>query len=230
MSNGHGFSKAENSDSNNFGFMSPSIPSIPDKQNHNNNNPPSPPTKKSNINTQPFTNEGLNLATNARLSTFQAQKVYANGWTDASLDYLESLYASCKEKSLSYAAAARLSRRRHRMLSIPQLVVGSLATATSFFSAGTSCSETSNQTTSESMKIFVAALTSLSAILGGISALYMYESKTTACVSASGSFDALAKNTQIQIYLPNDLRGPVEVVVNDIAAEFCHLTNTSPLL
>lgn len=171
------------------------------------------------------TNRGLDLATNARLSKFEAEKIFANGWSNTSLDLLESLYNECKKKTIAYAEAARQSRHKHRMLSIPSLIVASAATATSFFAAGTSESDDS-----DGLKVTVAMLTSVTAVLAGIGALYSFDSKTTACIAASGSFDALAKKTQIQIYLTNELRGPVEVVINDVSAEFCHLTNTSPLL
>lgn len=173
-------------------------------------------------------NKGLEIATNARLSKFEAEKTYSNGWTNTSLDLLEALYNECKKKTIAYANAARESRKKHRMLSIPSLIIASAATATSFFAAGTTCGEENDD--SEGLKVTVAMLTSVTAILAGIGALYSFDSKTTACIAASGSFDALAKKTQIQIYLTNELRGPVEVVINDVSAEFCHLTNTSPLL
>lgn len=179
---------------------------------------PSPPTR----------NRGLHIDTNARLSNFAREKIFENGWSDTSLDLLESFLAECKKKATMYANAARQSRKKHRMLSIPSLVIASAATATSFFAAGSECSEETEA--SESLKITVAILTSVTAVLGGVAALYSFDSKTTACIAASGSFDSLAKKAQIQVYLTNNLRGPVEVVINDIAAEFCHLTNTSPLL
>lgn len=175
-----------------------------------------------------FVNEGLELATNARLSNFEKEKIFANGWSNTSLDLLESLFNECTKKTNAYAEAARKSRRKHRMLSIPSLMIASAATATSFFAAGTECG--ANADDNEGIKIVVAVLTSVTAVLGGVAALYSFDSKTTACISAAGSFDALAKKAQIQIYLTNELRGPVEVVINDVSAEFCHLTNTSPLL
>lgn len=173
-------------------------------------------------------NKGLDITTNASLSRFEAEKTYANGWSNTSLDLLESLYTECKKKTVAYSEAARQSRKNHRMLTIPSLVIASAATATSFFAAGTQCTEDSSD--SEGLKVTVAMLTSVTAVLAGIGALYSFDSKTTACIAASGSFDSLAKKTQIQIYLTNELRGPVEVVINDVSAEFCHLTNTSPLL
>ncbi len=172
-------------------------------------------------------NTGLEITTNARLSRFEAETIFANGWSDTSLDLLESLYNECRKKAIAYAEAARQSRKKHRMLSIPSLVIASAATATSFFAAGTECGEEDD---SGSLKVTVAMLTSVTAVLAGVAALYSFDSKTTACIAASGSFDSLAKKTQIQIYLTNELRGPVEVVINDVSAEFCHLTNTSPLL
>lgn len=174
-------------------------------------------------------NKGLDIETNADLSKFEKEKIFANGWTNTSLDLLESLLTECKKKAAAYAEAARQSRKKHRLLSIPTLVIASAATATSFFSAGTECSE-DTEDSGLGMKVTVAILTSVTAVLGGVAALYSFDSKTTACIAASGSFDSLAKKTQIQIYLTNELRGPVEVVINDVSAEFCHLTNTSPLL
>ena len=174
------------------------------------------------------TNKGLDLATNARLSNFEKEKIFANGWSNTSLDLLESLYNECKKKTIAYAEAARQSRHKHRMLSIPTFIVASAATATSFFAAGTECGE--EQDDSQGLKVTVAMLTTITAVLGSIAALYSFDSKTTACIAASGSFDSLAKKAQIQIYLTNELRGPVEVVINDVSAEFCHLTNTFPLL
>ncbi|CAM9902051.1 unnamed protein product [Pylaiella littoralis] len=173
-------------------------------------------------------NKGLELTTNARLSRFEAEKIFANGWSNTSLDLLEALFTECKKKTVAYADAARASRKKHRMLSIPSLVIASAATATSFFAAGTECSAESDD--SGGLKVAVAMLTSVTAVLAGVAALYSFDSKTTACIAASGNFDSLSKKTQIQIYLTNELRGPVEVVINDVSSEFCHLTNTSPLL
>lgn len=178
--------------------------------------------------TQANPNTGLEITTNARLSRFEAEKIFANGWSNTSLDLLEALYNECKKKTIAYADAARESRTKHRLLSIPSLVIASAATATSFFAAGTECGEDADD--SGGLKVAVAMLTSVTAVLAGVAALYSFDSKTTACIAASGSFDSLAKKTQIQIYLTNELRGPVEVVINDVSAEFCHLTNTSPLL
>ena len=36
-------------------------------------------------------NKGLELTTNARLSRFEAEKIFANGWSNTSLDLLEAL-------------------------------------------------------------------------------------------------------------------------------------------
>lgn len=173
-------------------------------------------------------NTGLEITTNARLSRFEAEQIFANGWSNTSLDLLEALYHECKKKTIAYAEAARDSRKKHRMLSIPSLVIASAATATSFFAAGTECGQEDDS--GGGLKVAVAMLTSVTAVLAGVAALYSFDAKTTACIAASGSFDSLAKKTQIQIYLTNELRGPVEVVINDVSAEFCHLTNTSPLL
>ena len=164
-----------------------------------------------------------------RLSAFEAEKVFANDWTNASLDLLESLHKQCRDKSEAYAKAARQARWRHRMVSIPSIVIASFATATSFFSAGTT-SDDDDDESATIIKVTVALLTSATAILHGIAHLYSFDSKTTACIAASGNFDSLAKQAQMQIYLPNKLRGPAEVILTEISAEYCHLTNTSPLL
>ncbi|AAR26860.1 FirrV-1-A36 [Feldmannia irregularis virus a] len=161
-----------------------------------------------------------------RLSAFEAEKIFDNGWTNASMDLLEDMCKQCRTNASAYARAARTARWKYRMLSIPSIVVASFATATSFFSAGSSCeAEESN-----AIKICVAILTSITAILHGVTHLYSFDSKMTACIAASGNFDALAKQAQMQIYLSNNLRGPVEVILTEISAEYCHLTNTSPLL
>ena len=173
--------------------------------------------------------KGLEVMTNARLSFMERQKTFSNGWNETSLDLLESLFTECTNKAKAYANAARTSRKKHRFLSIPTLISASAATAASFFAAGDSCNVDSPDD-GEGLKIAVAVLTSVTAVLGGIAALYSFDSKTTACIGAAGSFDSLAKKTQIQIFLTNELKGPVEVVINDVSSEFCHLTNTSPLL
>lgn len=173
--------------------------------------------------------KGLDVMTNARLSFMDRQKTYSQGWNESSLDLLEALFTESTKKAKAYAEAARKSRSKHRMLAIPTLIIASAATATSFFAAGNEC-DAEDPSDSDSLKISVAFLTSVTAVLGGVASLYSFDSKTTACIAASGSFDALAKKTQIQIFLTNELKGPVEVVINDVSAEFTHLVNTSPLL
>lgn len=172
--------------------------------------------------------KGLKVETNARLSYFEKEQVYTNEWTNSTMDLLEELYLQCKKSSEAHAAAARACRKKHRMLSIPTVLVATAATSASFFQAGSSCDADTDD--SDNLKYTVACLTSLVSILGGIAALYNFNSKMNDNINAAGSYANLARRAKIQIFLPNHLRAQAEVVLTDISAEHAYLTQNSPLL
>ena len=175
-----------------------------------------------------FVNRGLDVDTNARLSVFAKEKVFENDWTESTMNLLESWRTASKKSSEKHANAARKARRRHRQLSIPTLIIGASGTALSFFSAGEVCDPDDDG--SENLKYAVAAFTAAIAILGGIASLYSFNQKMSENISAAGNFANLARRIEVQIFLPNHLRAPSEVVLTDAGGEFANLTNTSPLL
>jgi len=175
-----------------------------------------------------FVNRGLDVETNARLSFFANEKIYPNDWTNSTLNLLESWYTACRKSSAKHADAARACRKKHRQLSIPTLFIGAVGTALSFFSAGDVCDPDDDG--SENIKYAVAAFTAAIAILGGIASLYSFNQKMSENISAAGNFANLGRRIETQIFLPNHLRAPAEVILTDVGSSFEHLTNTSPLL
>lgn len=165
---------------------------------------------------------------NASLSTFSNEKEYQGQWTNTTLDLLEVWKNSCKTSAEKYAQAARNARVKHRMISIPAVILATAATAVSFFSAGDTCDPDNED--GDNLKYAVAVLTSAVSVIGGVSALYNFSSKMTQCISASGNFANLARRAEIQIYLPNSLRSHSELVLTDISIEYANLTTNSPLL
>lgn len=189
------------------------------KENENKNRKPS----------KGFVNEGLEVKTNARLSYFENEKVYPNEWTNSCLNVLEAQLLECQKSAGAHGDAARACRRKHRMLSIPLIIVGTAATALSFLSAGGDVCNTDEEE-GNGLKYSVALLTSLATIGTGISALYSFSNKMTENIAASGAFTNLARRIRTQLFLPNHLRSQAEVCLVDFGAEHAHLVNTSPLL
>ena len=165
----------------------------------------------------------------ARLSQFDKEKSYPGGWNELSFDLLESWYHKCVESSRQHASAARQCRKKFRMVSVPTIIVGTAATALSFFSAGgDSCG--SDGEDNNGLKYGIAFLTSLVSIMTGINSLYDFNKKTQENILASGQYANLARRTSLQIYLSNETRGPAEVVLTDVSAEYANLCANSPLL
>lgn len=165
----------------------------------------------------------------ARLSQFEKQKRYPGGWTEFSLDLAELWYHKCVKASEKHASMARQCRKKFRMISIPTIIVGTAATALSFFSAGGDSCDSDGEDTS-GLKYGVAVLTSFVSIMSGINALYDFNKKTQENVLASSQYANLARRTSLQIYLPNESRGQCEVVLTDVSAEYASLCASSPLL
>lgn len=186
-------------------------------------------TEKKRKESKQFVNKGLEVATNARLSQFENEKVYANEWTNSSLDVMEATLLECQKSAAAHMEAARACRRKHRMLSIPLIFIGTAATALSFLSAGSVCSSEEDDS-GGGVKYSVAALTSIVSIGTGISTLYSFSNKMTEHISAGGAFTNLARRIRCQLFLPNHLRAHAEVCLVDFGAEQSHLVNTSPLL
>lgn len=176
-----------------------------------------------------FVNEGLEVSTNARLSLFEKEKVYANEWTESCLNVVEAQHHECQKSAEAHINAARQCRTKHRMLSIPLIVIGTAATAFSFLSAGSACSSEEDGS-GNGVKYTVAVLTSIVSIGAGISSLYSFSTKMTENVAAGGAFTNLARRIRCQLFLPNHLRAQAEVCLVDFGAEHAHLVNTSPLL
>lgn len=175
-----------------------------------------------------FVNEGLEVMTDARLSVFAKEKLYEGDWSSSSLNLLESWHMAAKKSAAAYAEAARKARTNHRLMAIPTIVAGTAATALAFFSAGESCGADTDD--NDGLKYSAAFFTSLVSVLGGIQTLYSFDRKVAQCINASGNFENLARQAQIQIFLPNSLRAHCELVLTEISTIFSHLTTSSPLL
>lgn len=179
--------------------------------------------------TRPVGNHVNKTLKDASLSAFSKEVVYENFWTNSTLDLLERWVTSCKKSSEAHADAARACRKKFRMVSIPTIIIGTAATALSFFSAGdNSCDP--DEEGNDGLKYSVAFLTSLVSIATGINALYNFSSMTQEHRSASGSFANLARRGELQTWLPNGLRANAEVVLTDISVEVASLTTSAPLL
>lgn len=176
-----------------------------------------------------FINRGLEASTNAQLSRFEKEKVYANEWTNTCLDVVEKMMDECQKAAAGHIKAALACRKKYRMLSIPLIFVTTAATALSFLSAGSACSAEEDGG-EDGVKIGVAVLTSIGSIGAGVSTLYSFSNKMTEHVAAGGAFTNLARRIRCQLYLPNHLRAHAEVCLVDFGAEQSHLVNTSPLL
>ena len=139
-----------------------------------------------------FRNKGLEIDTNARLSVFAKENIFPNDWTESTMNLLEAWRTACVKSAEKHANAARTARRKHRQLSIPSLIIGTVGTALSFFSAGEACNPDDDG--SEDLKYAVAAFTSAIAILGGIASLYSFSEKMQQNISAAGNFANLARS------------------------------------
>jgi hypothetical protein len=175
-----------------------------------------------------FVNQGLKVMTDARLSEFAKEQLYEGDWSTSSLNLLEDWYRACKESATAHAEAARKARQKHRLLTIPTILAGTAATALAFFSAGESCD--ADEDNSNGLKYSTAFFTSIVSVLGGIQTLYSFDRKVAQCINASGNFENLARQAQIQIFLPLKLRAHSELVLTEISTIFAHLTTSSPLL
>jgi hypothetical protein len=176
-----------------------------------------------------FVNKGLDVRTNARLSVMDRERVYDSDWTESCLNLLESWYAACKTSSEAHAAAARACRKKHRMITVPVIFVSTIGTALAFFSAGESCDANSDDS-GDNIKYAVAAMTSITAVLTGVTALYSFNTKMSENINAAGNYEILAKRAEIQIFLPNKLKSHSELVLETISAEYANLVSSSPLL
>ena len=172
---------------------------------------------------------GLKVTTNARLSQFEKETTYENDWQNPIMDLVEDIFRECTESSEAHAAAARVCRKKHRMLSIPSILVATAATSASFFAAGGNPCEDGDDD-DPSLKYVVASLTALVAIMAGVGSLYNFKAKSETHISAAGAFANLARRAKIIIFLPLKLKPNAEVALTDISAEQAHLTSSSPLL
>lgn len=172
---------------------------------------------------------GLKVATNARLSQFEKEKIYENDWQNPVLDLVEDMLRECTESSEAHAGAARKCRTKHRMLTIPSILVATAATSASFFAAGGNPCDGGDDD-NPSLKYVVASLTALVAIVSGIGSLYNFKAKMEQHISAAGAFANLARRAKIIVLLPLHLKPNSEVALTGISAEQAHLTSSSPLL
>lgn len=115
------------------------------------------------------------------------------------------------------------------MLSIPTIIIGTTATALSFLAAGDTLCEPGSDD-GDGLKYGVAVFTLFVSVLGGVATLYSFHSKMSQNISAAGNFENLARRAQVKIYTPDKLWQHSELCLEVIAAEFAHLTTSSPLL
>lgn len=175
-----------------------------------------------------FVNKGLDVMTDARLSVFEKEHIYEGDWSCSTMNLLEAWLKACKDSAAAHAHAAREARTKHRWMTIPTIIAGTAATALAFFSAGESCDADTED--NNGLKYSVAFFTSVVSVLGGVQTLYSFDRKVAQCINASGNFENLARQAELQIYMPNKLRAHSELVLTEISTVFSHLTTSSPLL
>ena len=172
---------------------------------------------------------GLKVGTRARLSVFERQKAYSNGWTEPGLDLIESWLLKSVEGAKAHTKAAVLCRFKHRALSVPSILVGTVATAMAFFAAGDECSVTSSGP-SAALKYTTAIFTSAITALGAISELYSFNQLMSLHIAHAGMYTDLSQEIETAIFIPNELKKNIEVVLTQISGKFSHITRTAPLL
>ena len=172
---------------------------------------------------------GLKVGTRARLSVFERQRAYTNGWTEAGLDLIESWLLKSVEGAKAHTKAAVSCRMKHRALSVPSILVGTIATAMAFFSAGDDCSASSSGPT-PALKYTTAIFTSAITAMGAISELYSFNQLMSLHIAHAGMYTDLSQEIETAIFIPNELKKNIEVVLTQISGKFSHITRTAPLL
>lgn len=164
-----------------------------------------------------------------RLSVFERQRAFENGWTKGGLDLVEGWLIKSNEGAENHSKAALVCRRKHRCIAVPSIVIGSVASALSFFSAGDECSSTSSGSSS-ALKYTSAIFTSAITIMGAVSELYSFNQLMTQHMVHSGLYMDLSQEIEKAIFIPNDMKRNFEVVLTDLSAKFSHIMQTAPLL
>lgn len=162
-----------------------------------------------------------------QLTQFLNETVYANSWTNSSLELLEEWLSRCESVTVDHTRAAKQVRLRNRQIAIHSIILGAAASELAFFSTGDPCDDTDSGPSG--VGIGVTVLTSAFSKLGRISNLCDFGERQNEHIGAAGNFTNLSK-IQVCIFLPMELRGPCEVVLTDVSGEFANLVNTSPLL
>lgn len=155
--------------------------------------------------------------------------VYANHWTESSLGLVETWFNKCERAAEQHAAAAVAARGMHVKVAFPSIVLGAAATSLAFFSVGDECDE-SDQIQASAISISLAVLTSAFSVLGGMSSLFALSERMSLHTAAAANFLSLARKIQLVLFLPMDVRNPVEVSLSDISGEYLSLIQNSPII
>ena len=164
------------------------------------------------------------------LKVLKEQTIYSGDWNESSADLLESWLQKCKKHAKLHIIAAKKKQYRGRMLSIPTIVCGVLASALSFYISGKGCDGTYLESKAETLQILSSSFTSIATILTSINTLYSFAQSKEKHINAASRFTALSQTIALQLHLPLKRKSDIEVLLTSVTDQYANILNSSPMI
>jgi len=159
------------------------------------------------------------------LADLKKALVYEQDWNEASLDLLQMWIHKCDTESQMHLKAARSKRCRSRSVAIPNVIFGAAATGLSFYATSDPCIESDVSLPQVCASVFTAIAT----ILSSVSNVFMFDTSIKEHIYTASRFGELSKRARVQLALPIERKGDVEVVIDGISSTFSSIQESAPL-
>jgi hypothetical protein len=157
------------------------------------------------------------------------EKIYAKHWNETSNDLLERWSNQCKNQVEMHNNAASNKRRYHRYMVVPSIVASGFAAIMSFYSIGSDCDEQETVSASKlATQICASLLTTSASVLISMTSVFNYGEQSADHVATSALYTNLDKEIKLQLSLPLERKGDVEVVLTSISEQLAHITIAAP--
>ena len=165
------------------------------------------------------------------LNLLDKEKTYAGGWTESTTDLLEKWLQKCQIEAELHTMAAKRKLCKHRAMTIPTVIAGTMASAMSFYNTGGGCdADASDESGANPLNIMVSVLTASAAILSSVNTMYSFAQGKQKHVNTAAQYVQLAQLIQVQLYLPITRKSDVEVLLTSVTDQFTNITTSAPLM
>ncbi len=166
--------------------------------------------------------EGIVRGDIPSLSVFHGDTQNQKPWENTSMSLLETWLRACSIRSQVHLEKSYLYRKRAHLISVPEVLVGGVATGMAFWSVG------SGEGSPRSVSLLVAVLSSVSMVLKSLETVFNFTDISNKHVKASDSYSELCRKIEVNVFTPTHLRQNAQLFLEEVSLKYSQTLSSSP--